>query len=104
MGVILFDDQFRVNLLPLAFTRPISEFRVGILTIAEKWRGYLKSEISYLTDHYLQEKYSLKIGADNLFINSAVCPDQDLLSAITALNEGEALFANSLLSPLLILL
>jgi UDP-N-acetylglucosamine diphosphorylase/glucosamine-1-phosphate N-acetyltransferase len=100
MGVILFDDQFRVNLLPLAFTRPISEFRVGILTIAEKWRGYLKSEISYLTDHYLQEKYSLKIGADNLFINSAVCPDQDLLSAITALNEGEALFANSLLIAL----
>jgi UDP-N-acetylglucosamine diphosphorylase/glucosamine-1-phosphate N-acetyltransferase len=100
MGIILFDDQFRANLLPLAFTRPISEFRVGILTIAEKWKRYLNLEISYLTEAYLQEKYPLFIGSDNLFINSAFCPDQGLLSAIAGLKEGEALVSDTILIAL----
>lgn len=97
MGIILFDDQFRNNLLPLSYTRPVSEFRVGILTIAEKWKRYLNSEISYLTEDYLQEKYPLFIGAENLLINSAVCPDKDLLEAIAGIREEEALFDNQLL-------
>ena len=37
MNYILFDDSNRENLLPLTFTRPIAEIRVGILTIKEKW-------------------------------------------------------------------
>jgi len=97
MGIILFDDQFRNNLLPLSFTRPVSEFRVGILTIAEKWKRYLNSEISYLTENYLQEKYPLLIDAKNILINSAICPDGDLTDAIAGIREGEALFYNQLL-------
>lgn len=97
MGIILFDDQFRDNLLPLSFTRPVSEFRVGILTIADKWKRYLNSEISYLTEHYLQEKYPLIIDAENLLINSAICPDKDLLDAIAKIRDGEALFYDQLL-------
>jgi UDP-N-acetylglucosamine diphosphorylase/glucosamine-1-phosphate N-acetyltransferase len=97
MGIILFDDQFRANLLPLSFTRPVSEFRVGILTIADKWKRYLNSEISYLTEQYLQEKYPLQIDAENLLINSAICPDKNLLDAIAKIREGEALFHDQLL-------
>jgi len=97
MGIILFDDQFRNNLLPLSFTRPVSEFRVGVLTIADKWKRYLNSEISYLTEDYLQDKYPLVIDVENLLINSAICPDNDLLDAITGIREGEALFFNHLL-------
>jgi len=97
MGIILFDDQFRNNLLPLSYTRPVSEFRVGILTIADKWKRYLNSEISYLTEDYLQEKYPLLISPENLLINSAICPDKDLLEAVVGIREGEALFADQLL-------
>ena len=42
MNVILFDTD-RENLFPLSLTRPISNFRVGILTIKEKWELYYKS-------------------------------------------------------------
>jgi UDP-N-acetylglucosamine diphosphorylase/glucosamine-1-phosphate N-acetyltransferase len=97
MSVILFDDQFRSNLLPLAFTRPISELKVGILTIAEKWQKYLNTGISYLTENYLSEKYPLHISAYNLFINSSVCPDEPLLYAIDSLQEGQALSSGNLL-------
>lgn len=83
--------------MPLAFTRPIAEFRVGILTIAEKWQKYLNACTSYLTENYLSEKYPLKISAYNLFINSAVCPDESLLYAIDSLQEGQSLFSGDLL-------
>ena len=36
MNVILFDNN-RTNYYPLSFTRPIAYFRIGILTIKEKW-------------------------------------------------------------------
>ncbi len=95
MSIILFDDQFRRNLLPLTFTRPVSELRIGILTITKKWESYLKSEASFYTEGYLQEKYPIIIKDANWFINGSVCPDDDLIEAIDKLKEGEALFADT---------
>jgi len=97
MSIILFDDQFRSNLLPLVYTRPVSELRLGILTIADKWRKHLKTDISYLTEDYLQEKYPLKYFPLNLFINSAICPDESLIEVLDNLKEGEALIADQIL-------
>ena len=42
MNIILFDSE-RINLYPLSLTRPISNFRIGILTIKEKWELYYKT-------------------------------------------------------------
>jgi UDP-N-acetylglucosamine diphosphorylase/glucosamine-1-phosphate N-acetyltransferase len=97
MSIILFDDQFRSNLLPLVYTRPVSELRLGILTIADKWRKHLKTDIAYLTEDYLQEKYPLKYFPLNLFINSAICPDESLIEVLDNLKEGEALVADQIL-------
>ncbi|MFZ4413228.1 MAG: putative sugar nucleotidyl transferase, partial [Bacteroidales bacterium] len=46
MNYILFDDASRNNLLPLSFTRPVADIRVGILTIREKWEKYLNCKTS----------------------------------------------------------
>ncbi|TWR31667.1 glucose-1-phosphate thymidylyltransferase [Mucilaginibacter pallidiroseus] len=91
MAIILFDDKASETLLPLTFTRPVADLRVGILTIAEKWGKYLNSEYSFFTQPYLQSKFPLKIQADNLFINGSVCPDEQLLEAIDKLGLGEAI-------------
>ncbi len=93
MSIILFDDRHRNNLLPLTFTRPVSEIRIGILTIAEKWKYHLQTEVSYLTEDYLQEKFPLVLNAANIFINSSICPDEGLCEAISKLPEGDALFS-----------
>lgn len=93
MNIILFDDpSIRPNLLPLTFTRPVAELRVGILTIAEKWSRYMGEAVSYLTQPYLQPKYSTLFGTQNLYINGAVCPDEQLLASVRALKLGEALY------------
>lgn len=100
MNFILFDEiQIRQSLLPLTFTRPVSEIRIGIQTISEKWQAYLQTEVSFDTQDYLQTKYPLILTEDNIFINGAVCPTKALVEAIqqlapeTALLQGETILA-----------
>jgi UDP-N-acetylglucosamine diphosphorylase/glucosamine-1-phosphate N-acetyltransferase len=86
MNVILFDDPLiRTALLPLTFTRPVSKIRVGILTIDEKWKHWLKTEVSFKTIDYLEKKFPSKSTGDNILINGALCPDQQLVDTIQAL-------------------
>ena len=97
MTIILFDDLSRDSLLPLTFTRPVAALRLGILTIAEKWQHRLKADVSFLTEPYLQKKFTAIISDSNIFINGSVCPDDSLSEAIDKLVEGEALSAQGLL-------
>jgi UDP-N-acetylglucosamine diphosphorylase/glucosamine-1-phosphate N-acetyltransferase len=91
MNVILFDGPFRAQLLPLTFTRPVCELRIGILTVREKWEKYLGNATSTLTEDYLQKKYSLLSSSDNLLVHSAVCPTPALVDAIKKLEIGQQL-------------
>lgn len=91
MTIIFFDDQSRASLLPLTYTRPVADLRIGIMKISEKWLFHFPSEAGYLTETYLQEKFPLVGGKNQLFINGSVCPDADLLEAINNLNEGQIL-------------
>ncbi|MES2063254.1 MAG: putative sugar nucleotidyl transferase [Bacteroidota bacterium] len=99
MAIILFDDNARNTLLPLTYTRPVADLRIGILTIAEKWAKYLNSDFSFRTETYLQAKFPLNIQGDNIFINGSVCPDEDIVAAIKNLGNGAALkYKNTLVA------
>ncbi len=97
MAIILFDDSAHQTLLPLTYTRPVADMRIGIITIAQKWAKSLKSSYSFLTQPYLQAKFPLKISEQNTFINGGFCPDLNLLEAIDKLKNGEALKFNGIL-------
>ena len=84
-------------MLPLTFTRPISNIRCGILTLQEKWEKYLGASCSHLTQPYLQERNPLIISSDNLLINGSVFPDKDIISAILTLQPDETLMKESLI-------
>ncbi len=91
MNYILFDDATWDNMLPLTFTRPVAGLRVGILTLQEKWQKYLKADCSFKTRDYLQTKFPLEIGKDNIFINGSLIPTAELLSEIDNLEKGQLL-------------
>jgi len=96
MNTILFDTEANwKNLLPLTFTRPICEIRIGALTIKQKWEKWLKTNCSYFTEGYLQKKYPLVAANENLFINSTVCPTDKLVEAILKLKLNQTLVNNS---------
>ena len=91
MNIILFDDQNRDNLLPLTYTRPVAELRVGITTISEKWSFFLKEKPSFLTQNYLEKKYPTVITEFNILINGGIIPNLELVEAIKSLKSGELL-------------
>ncbi|MBN8694545.1 MAG: GlmU family protein [Bacteroidetes bacterium] len=93
MNLILIDDKkVWQQLLPLTYTRPVSEIRVGILTIREKWEKHLKLKASYQTEVYLSEKFQFSASkGDSLFINSCVIPDDKLIAKIKKLKSGQGL-------------
>lgn len=99
MNYILFDGNRRNHLLPLTFTRPVADIRFGILTIREKWEKYL-GKTSTITEDYLSAKFPSIFSADNILINSSVCPDKDLVEKIKELKTGEALVTENIVIAL----
>lgn len=94
MNYILYDDnKILNNLLPLTYTRPISEIRAGILKISEKWKKYLKTKISFKTFNYLQKKYPINIDEENIIINSSILPDKKLVNEILKLELNQILIS-----------
>jgi UDP-N-acetylglucosamine diphosphorylase/glucosamine-1-phosphate N-acetyltransferase len=97
MNIQFFDEpNLRKALLPLTFTRPIAELRIGICTIREKWQFYFSNAHCYFqTENYLQGKFP-NTDFPDLSINGAVCPNPQLVEAILSLNDGEGLVANGM--------
>ena len=91
MKIVLFDNQHRSDLLPLTFTRPQADIRVGIMTIREKWEKHLHAVTSTYTQNYLSAKFPMEIGSDYLFINASICPTDDLVEKILQLQMGQSL-------------
>jgi UDP-N-acetylglucosamine diphosphorylase/glucosamine-1-phosphate N-acetyltransferase len=92
MKPVLFDEERRwKDLLPLTFTRPVSEIRIGILTIREKWEKALDEACGWMALDYLSEKFPSPKGKSFLHINSGFCPSPPLVKAILKLKKGQAL-------------
>ena len=96
MNIILFDSSVRNHLLPFTFTRPVSEIRVGIITLKEKWEKRLEGNYSWKTEEYLSVKYPKKVSGDNVMINAAVCANDELAHAVRILEVGQKLIAGDI--------
>ena len=91
MHLILFDDQYRDNLLPFTFTRPVADIRIGILTIREKWEKLTGLITGSITKSYLQKKFPFGSTTNCLFINGALIPDERLFQWINKIKPGQQL-------------
>jgi hypothetical protein len=100
MNYILFDDTTWQNLLPLTFTKPVSEIRIGILTITEKWETYLSGKLTFQTQEYLSAKYKPSYTNNAVFINGKICPTAELLAKINDLEFNKGIKkGNTLIKP-----
>lgn len=96
MNIILFDDSAWKNLLPLTFTRPVAEIRVGILKVSEKWEHYTGGNISWKTEIYLSTKFPESTQENNIYINGSILPNKSLWNDIKELKEGNTLIQNNI--------
>jgi UDP-N-acetylglucosamine diphosphorylase/glucosamine-1-phosphate N-acetyltransferase len=94
MDFILVDLPDLVHFYPFSLTRSLTEIRVGIFTIKERWETHLNSECQVFTSPYLQSLYASPF-LDNedavMYINSTCLPDVAIKNAILNLKEGESL-------------
>jgi UDP-N-acetylglucosamine diphosphorylase/glucosamine-1-phosphate N-acetyltransferase len=97
MVTVLFEDNQWKAFLPLVFTRPVGEIRIGIYTISEKWSKSLNCEVSHRTREHLRELFPGSKDKDVLLINARVLPTPSLVEAISALTHGQALLSKGLL-------
>jgi len=95
MQVILFDDKRWQQLLPLTFTKPTAALRIGIGTIREKWETQMPADYAWLAEPYLQQKFPVNYGSDNLYIYGGVIPNNKLIAALQALKNNEALISDN---------
>lgn len=93
----MFDGEERDDLLPLTYTRPVADLRIGIMTIREKWEKHLGYTTSTLTEEYLSKKFPLVEDEINLMINGSICPDEKLVEICKNLNKEEAVYYNDVL-------
>ncbi len=96
MNYILFEDHSRKELMPFTYTRPVSEIRIGILKITEKWEKQLNASVSFQTEEYLSGKFPKKINKSKptIWINGKVCPNAVLVKEVNALKENEVLLSH----------
>lgn len=98
MNYLLIDnDDVRANLLPMTYTRPVSELRVGALTLREKWQHRLTGDYHYQTVDYLREIFPCACepcADDTISIASDVIPNAEVAAAVADLAVGVALFDN----------
>lgn len=82
-----------LQLLPLTYTRPVSNLRVGILTIDEKWAQHLAVDsFGYATQDYLQDKFStVETNPETIWVVDGILPSKELINQIHQLSSSEAI-------------
>ncbi|HLG02830.1 MAG TPA: GlmU family protein [Bacteroidia bacterium] len=98
--LVLFDDDYREQLLPLAWTRPVADFRIGIFTIREKWEKRLSTISTTWTSEYLaayQWPFEPDPALQQLWINARVLPSDALVEDVRSLKPGEVLLKGEMI-------
>lgn len=85
------------QMLPLSYTRPVAEVRVGILKVHEKWNKHLSAtKTSFRTQNYLNPLF-ISPQERSLTILGNVLPSIELVEALNSLQQDEALTYNGTL-------
>ena len=94
--ITLVDHLERDHLLPLTYTRPVADIRVGAYTIAEKWQKRFGASIKYLTQDYLQSVFPSNVEQSEYAVNGALIPTDELVVLIEKLESGQSLYSGDI--------
>ena len=100
---VLFDGSYHQKLMPLTLTRPVSDLRVGIFKIHQKWSNFLKSDVSIRTKQYLAKKFNSFNEEAQIGISASLLPNQGLCDVIKDIKENTIIMKNGkvlVISPL----
>lgn len=85
MHLIFFDDHLKEGFLPFTYTRPVSDLRIGTLTLAEKWAFDMSAS------HTHSEHSGLSTDTFQVYINSRWLASPSMRQILESLQPGEIL-------------
>lgn len=88
MNIVLFDNKHRQQLYPFTQTRAVAEIRTGILTNKERWEYISGTDVSILTEEYLQPLYNSYPTGDILLIDASVIFSEEQAKKILQIPKG----------------
>lgn len=92
MQQIILIDRYREHLLPIVFTKPIAEIRVGIMTIKEKWEKYTNAKVDILSADYLKNKFPTpETDQDTIWIDARILPNSNLARTVLNIDKKQLL-------------
>lgn len=90
MQLTFFDDAHRAAFLPLAYTRPVAELRLGGRTLSEQWCDLLSGHADHWPHPSLRAVFPLKEHKEErLLINGRLVPEAILGRALSELEPGQ---------------
>lgn len=95
--IILFEDDLAPLFLPLSFTRPVGDLRMGSLKNSERWKLATAHQVAHHTRHYLQALFPPSTAEEGFYINARLLPSSELWTAIKELPSGHALVREEVL-------
>lgn len=91
MAIVLYDPADRESFFPLTQTRAVAAFRLGMLTLQQRWELWSNQPVFIFTASYLQGLYPAIEQDTHTWIDAGVLPDEALLHQILNLEYGQAI-------------
>ncbi|GGH71885.1 UDP-N-acetylglucosamine diphosphorylase/glucosamine-1-phosphate N-acetyltransferase [Filimonas zeae] len=91
MAIVLYDPADRESFSPLTQTRAVGAFRMGMLTMQQRWQLWSNQPVFLFTAGYLQNLYPAIEEGAHIWVDAGVLPDEKLLHAILHLPYGQAI-------------
>jgi UDP-N-acetylglucosamine diphosphorylase/glucosamine-1-phosphate N-acetyltransferase len=85
MQIILFEDNYWSRFLPLVYTRPVGELRIGMDKLSTKYEALFGVNVFHETRGYLRSLFPVAQKEPSLFINARLIPDPNVVEAIRSL-------------------
>ncbi len=83
MQFILFEDPSHFDLLPLCYTRPVFDLRVGIDRLSEKWNRFLPSSPTQMAAGFLAARFSnFDPSKESIFLNGKFIPNESFVKGL----------------------
>ncbi len=91
MQIVLFEDQVWSRFLPLAYTRPVGELRMGMMTMAQRYARVMNTEAVNNTRLPLRTIFPESSAQLQLHVNARLFPTASLLGELKSMVPGDVL-------------
>jgi UDP-N-acetylglucosamine diphosphorylase/glucosamine-1-phosphate N-acetyltransferase len=91
MQIVLFEDHLWSRFLPLVYTRPVGDLRMGMMTMAQRYSRLFNTEVVYETRLPLRALFAEASAQMQLHVNARLFPTESLMNELKSMQPGDVL-------------